>query len=150
MCRAVEEMLTDSGDGDEEVAYAVRWSTRLSPAHDVTGLEPILLNRETARYVGEAATTLEQAAIRDLQVEHPIEGIISSLGIDKHDKRKVTMQVEGLGRVSFLLDIEDYSIAASAHVGKRTARVTGRLESTGRGWRGPFKLINPRDFYVLQ
>lgn len=146
MCKAVLEMLEDIRNG--QVAYAVRWSAHLKPSEDVAQVEPITLGQDTSYYLQRAATTLERTAARELRGERTIEGVITNLGFDGRGEREVIMMVEGFGKVSFVLDADDYIAAGLAHLKGQTVHVIGRLTRSGK--RGPFTLTSPRNFQVNQ
>ncbi len=143
MCKAVLEMLEDLPD--TPVEYSVRWSFSLQPAHDVQQFTPIILDREVSYYLRDASKYLETRQ-PDLEHDKTIEGIITGLNVENQSEHQVTVQADGYGKVSFLLDTDDYVVACDAHRDHNTVTVTGTLQRNTRG--GSWTLLEPRSFQV--
>lgn len=142
MCKAVLEMLEELPD--TPVEYSVRWSVSLQPAHDVQQFMPIVLDREVSYYLRDASRYLETRQ-PDLEYDKTIEGIITGLNIENQSDHQVTVQADGYGKVSFLLDATTYIAACDAHRDHDNITVTGTLQ---RNTRGSWTLLDPRSFQV--
>jgi hypothetical protein len=146
MCKAVLEMLEELPD--TPVEYDVRWSVSLRPADDVERFTPIVLDKEVSSYLRDAARYLE-TTLPDLEYDKTIEGKVISLSIENQIERQVTLQADGYGKVSFLLDASDYATACDAHRDNLVVMVTGILQRNSRGGE-LWTLLSPRSFQVKQ
>lgn len=144
MCKAVLKMLEKLPDITLE--YSVRWSLSLPPAQDVAHFRPILLNREAIYYLQDAARYLETSAL-EVEENKTIVGKVMSLSAENPAEREVTMLADGYGKVSFLLDGENYVRACDAHRDSTSVRVTGALRRKSKGGK-LWTLLSPRDFAV--
>ena len=72
---------------------------------------PVVLERETAQYLQEAAQYLERTADKDLEGDRILEGFIVSLSFEKPDERIVTIITEEWGKVSFSAQPDEYTVA---------------------------------------
>ena len=143
MCKAVVDMLQEMQD--TQVVYSVSWSPRLPPSQDVAQIAPILLDRETSRYLQEAAQYLEQTADKDLEEDRTLEGLIISLSSEKPNERIVTISSEEWGKISFSAQPDEYTAACNAHSEERVISVRGKLTKPGK--RKPWILLSPHDFH---
>jgi hypothetical protein len=113
----------------------------------VKQLSSIVLDKEDIYYLREAATYLETKQF-DLEPDKTIQGTIVSLSIENQSARQVILQADSYGRVSFLLDAEDYILACNAHRDNRIVQVTGTLQRNRPGG-GLWTLLSPRDFHQI-
>jgi hypothetical protein len=146
MCKAVLDMLEELPDTSLE--YSVRWSVSLPPAQDVAQFTPIVLDKEASYYLRDAAKYLETTE-PDLEYDKTIEGKVISLNAEKPSERQVTLLADGYGKVSFLLDTEDYVLACDAHRDNRLVTVTGTLQRTSKAGE-LWTLMSPRAFHEKQ
>jgi hypothetical protein len=144
MCKAVLEMLEELPD--TAVAYSVRWSFSLAPAQDVGRFIPVILDKDASYYLRDAARYLETTQ-PDLEHDKTIEGTVTSLNMENQSERQVTLQVDGYGKVSFLLEAGDYTIACDAHRDHSTVTVTGTLQ---RNSSSRWTLLSPYAFQVKE
>lgn len=146
MCKAVLEMLEELPD--TPVEYSVRWSISLQPARDVEQVLPIVLDKEVSYYLRDAAKYLE-ATQPDLEYDKTIEGRVISLSAENQSERQVTVLADGYGKVSFLLDAEDYATACDAHRDAHVVTVVGTLQRKSRAG-DLWTLLSPRAFRVKE
>ncbi len=144
MCKAVVDMLQEMQD--KPVIYSVSWARCLSPSQDVAQIAPIVLERETAQYLQEAAQYLERTADKDLEGDRILEGFIVSLSFEKPDERIVTIITEEWGKVSFSAQPDEYTAACDAHRERQMISIRGKLVKQGK--RKPWALLNPHDFHL--
>jgi hypothetical protein len=130
MCKAVLEMLKELPD--TPVEYSVNWSVSLRPAHDVERFTPIILDKEVSYYLRDAAKCLE-TTLPDPEHDKTIEGRVISLSVENQSERQVTLLADGYGKVSFLLDAEDYATACDAHRDNLVVTVMGTLQRNSKG-----------------
>jgi hypothetical protein len=144
MCKAAAEMLQVLQD--TQILYSVAWSRCLPPSQDVAQISPIPLEKETSRYLQEAAQYLEKTADKDLEEDRTLRGSITNLSFEKPTDGTITISTEEWGKVSFSAKPDEYIAACSTRGEGQVISITGKLVKQGR--RKPWRLLNPHNFYL--